>query len=139
MIGSMLKGKCPRCRKANIFCEPNPYVFNKMFLMPEHCDSCGLKFNKEPGFFYGSMYVGYGLSVAYLVAFYVAMVVLLQDFEVETYLLLSIISLLVLTPVIFKLSRSIWLSMFEKYDPKAIENWKEKTKGKEIDNPCIEA
>ena len=106
--------------------------------MPVHCDKCGLKFDKEPGFFYGAMYVGYGLSVAYLVSFYVAMWVLIREFEVETYLLLSIGTLIGLTPVIFRISRSVWLTMFEKYDSKAISKWETKSKGKNIDNPCIE-
>lgn len=134
----VLKGKCPKCKEGEIFCNSNPYNFNMMFLMPEHCHCCGLKFNKEPGFFYGSMYVGYGLSVAYLIAFYVAMFVLFRDFSIEAYLLFSIGSLVLLTPVIFRVSRSIWLFMFEKFDPTAIEKWQEKSKGKNIDNPCIE-
>lgn len=107
--------------------------------MPHHCSTCGLKFNKEPGFFYGAMYVGYGLSVAYLVSFYLAMFMLLQDFEVETYLLFAIGSLLVLTPVIFRLSRSIWITMFESYEPGVMDKWQKETEGRVIDNPCIEA
>ena len=138
MILSVVKGKCPRCRKSNIFCEPNPYVFNKMFLMPHHCECCGLRFNKEPGFFYGAMYVGYGLSVGYLVTFYLAMTLLIKDFEVETYFLFGIGSLLVLTPVVFKFSRSIWITMFESYDKEACLKWQTETKGEIIDNPCIE-
>ncbi|MFT4754673.1 MAG: hypothetical protein ACI9GM_001503 [Salibacteraceae bacterium] len=100
--------------------------------------SCGLKFSKELGFFYGAMYVGYGLSVGYLIAFYVAMVMLLDDFEVEIYFLLAIGSLLVLTPFIFRLSRPIGLFMFEKYDGNAIKSWKQKTKGKNIEKRSIE-
>ncbi|MGB1004441.1 MAG: DUF983 domain-containing protein [Salibacteraceae bacterium] len=119
---SVVKGKCPKCRKGNMFIDPNPYKFSKIFMMPENCECCGLKFNREPGFFYGSMYVGYGLSIAYLVAVYVAMVVLLNEFEIEAYLLLGIGSLVVLTPVIFRLSRSIWLFMFTKYDSQAGTN-----------------
>ena len=145
---AVLKCKCPKCRESHIFCDTNPYHLSKLFLMPEHCPTCGLKFNKEPGFFYGAMYVGYGISVAYLVAFYVAMLVpvsythltlvLLNDFEVETYLLSAIISLFLLTPVIFRVSRSIWLFMFEKFDATASKEWKALTKGKDIENPCIE-
>lgn len=105
--------------------------------MPDHCESCGLKFNLEPGFFYGAMYVGYGISVAYLTAVYIAMMIVTPDFEVVLYFILGIGSLLILTPVIFRLSRSIWLSMFVKYDPKAIEKWEIETSGEKRDNPCI--
>lgn len=125
---STIKCKCPRCREGNIFVDSNPYNFDKVFSMPENCPKCGLKFLREPGFFYGAMYVGYGLSVAYLVSFYVAMYVLLVEFSVEMYLLFAIGSLIVFTPVIFRLSRSIWLFMFTKYDPNAISNWEKKGK-----------
>jgi len=135
---AIITGKCPQCRESDIFCTSNPYQLKTLFLMPTHCDKCGLVFSKEPGFFYGAMYVGYGLSVGYLVSFYIAMMLLIPDFEVETYFLFGIGSLLLLTPVIFKVSRSIWLSLFVNYDSEAIERWEEKTKGKIIDNPCIE-
>lgn len=135
----IINGNCPRCHKAPIFCDKNPYNFKKMFLIHEHCDSCGLKFNREPGFFYGAMYVGYGLSVAYLTSFYVAMVVLFGEFELSSYFIFGIGSLFLLTPVVFRISRSIWISFFVKYDQESIQKWKESTQGKEkIPNPCID-
>ena len=133
---SVITGKCPQCRDADMFCENNPYKLKSLFLMKKYCDKCGLVFNKEPGFFFGSMYVGYGLSVGYLMTFYAVMIILVPDFEVETYFIFGIGSLLLLTPVIFKVSRSIWINMFVNYDPDAIEIW-EKT-GNKTDNPCIE-
>tara|TARA_R110002050_G_scaffold300793_1_gene472795 strand:+ start:1993 stop:2409 length:417 start_codon:yes stop_codon:yes gene_type:complete len=135
---AILTGKCPQCREADMFCTQNPYKLKSLFLMTEHCRKCGLKFNREPGFFYGAMYVGYGLSVGYLIAFYIAMMVLTPDFMVETYFVFGIGSLLFLTPVIFKVSRSIWIHLFVRFDSSAVAKWEEASKGKEIDNPCIE-
>jgi hypothetical protein len=105
--------------------------------MPEHCDRCGLKFNLEPGFFYGAMYIGYGISIAYLSTFYLLLLLILKDFEVELYFVLAIGSLLALTPIIFRLSRSIWLAIFVKYNRNAIKKWEEETGGVKRDNPCI--
>ena len=34
-------------------CDAKPYKLNTLFLMFERCSSCGLKFSKELGFFYG--------------------------------------------------------------------------------------
>ena len=135
---SIITNKCPRCRRSGIFCTNNPYDFKNLFLMPTHCDSCGLIFSKEPGFFYGSMYVGYGISIAYLTTIYVGMTIVLGEFELSTYFILAIGSLFSLTPVIFRFSRSVWLSLFEKYDAEAMVRWKKKMEGKEIDNPCID-
>jgi hypothetical protein len=39
--------------------------------MPDYCSVCGLKFNPEPGFYTGAMYVSYGLSVSlFIVTFF---------------------------------------------------------------------
>jgi hypothetical protein len=85
------------------------------------------------------MYVGYGLSVAYLTSFYVAMVVLFGEFELSSYFIFGIGSLFLFTPVVFRISRSIWISFFVKYDQESIQKWKESTQGKEkIPNPCID-
>ena len=135
---SILTGKCPQCKESNIFCVNNPYILKSLFLMPTFCGKCGLKFNREPGFFFGAMYVGYGLSIAYLIIFYAVMWVLIPGFEVETFFIFGIGSLLLLTPVIFKTSRSIWLSLFVKYDPDAMNKWQENMKTNKEENPCIE-
>lgn len=138
MIQAIIKCKCPRCREGDIFCNKNHYALKQIFLMPTRCRKCGSKIDKEPGFFYGAMYVGYGLSVAYLVSVYVAMLVLVGEFSIISYLLISIVSLVILTPVVFRLSRSIWLTMFDKYDPKAVEKFQIEKEGKEVDFPCKE-
>ena len=134
----ILIGKCPKCRESNIFCSTNPYKLKSIFLMPTFCNKCGLIFNREPGFFYGAMYVGYGLSVGYLITFYLAMILFLHDFAVETFFIFGIGTLLLLTPVIFRTSRSIWLTLFVKYDPNAIKEWEKNTVVDKTNNPCIE-
>ena len=115
---SIFKGKCPRCHQTDLFTNRNPYNFSTLFDMPEKCSHCGLKFMVEPGFYYGAMYVSYGVSIAYLVSVYVAMLVLYADFSATEYLVLSIASLIVLTPYFFRLSRLIWINMFIAFDSK---------------------
>ena len=43
--------------------------------MNDYCSSCGLKYKIEPSFFYGAMYVSYGLTVAIGVAAFVIIIV----------------------------------------------------------------
>lgn len=126
-INSIIDMSCPRCQESKLFTDSNPYNFNTLFDMPEHCPSCGLKFISEPGFFYGAMYVSYGVSVAHMISMYVALLVLYPSFSITFYLILGIGTLLLLTPYYFRLSRAIWINFFKKYDPKASEEWK-KTK-----------
>ena len=68
----------------------------------------------EPSFFYGAMYVNYGLTVAIAVtSFIIARVFigleLLQSF------LIVFVALLVFAPFGLRLSRSIWINMFINY------------------------
>lgn len=114
---SVFKGKCPRCQETDLFESKNPYNFSKIFDMPEKCSVCDQKFEVEPGFYYGAMYVSYGVSIAYLVSVFVAMAVLYPDFTTTEYLVIAITTLILLTPYFFRLSRAIWINLFVKYDP----------------------
>jgi|TARA_B110000114_G_scaffold987_1_gene938 hypothetical protein len=68
----------------------------------------------EPSFYYGAMYVNYGITVAisvltFLISSVVFKAELLQSFAA------IIVTLLVLTPVNLRLSRIIWINMFVSY------------------------
>ena len=60
---SIFNNKCPRCQEGNFFENNNPYNLKKVMKMNEHCPICDLKYQIEPSFFYGAMYVSYGLTV----------------------------------------------------------------------------
>ena len=95
--------------------------------MPITCPSCGQATELEVGFYYGTGYVSYALSVAFTVATFVAWKVLIgMTFDIDDnrifYWLATDIILLVLTqPLQMRLSRTLWLSWFVSYDA----NWKE--------------
>lgn len=88
--------------------------------MHEECSHCGLHYKIEPSFFYGAMYVSYGLGVAFSVAaFIIAKIFLETSLEVSFYAIIG--TLIAFMPVIMRLSRNIWINFFIKYR----ENWKE--------------
>lgn len=124
---SIIRCKCPRCKEGNLFCDSNPYHLKKIFEMPKQCSQCGLVFNSEPGFFYGSMYVGYGLSVVYFSAIYVIGMLLFPGFSLGAYFIFCIPTLILLTPLVFRLSRSVWISTFVSYDHFQLRNGKIKS------------
>lgn len=108
-LQALIKYKCPCCEEGDIYGEKKYFGFGKMH---EKCDLCGHVYEKEPGFFYGAMYVSYGLTVAEGVA-----VFLITQFFFENifnlYVLLFIGSaILILAPLNYKLSRVIWMYMF---------------------------
>ncbi len=90
-----------------------------MLKMPERCPECGQKMELEVGFYYGTGYVSYGLSVAIAVFNIVWYSVLVgfswQDNSVWWYLGITIVMLLLLQPLLMRISRVIYLYMFVKY------------------------
>jgi hypothetical protein len=122
MLYSILFLKCPRCHEAPLFQNPSAYKLSEMATMHKNCPHCQLKYETETGFFVGAMYVSYSLTVAFGVAFFVAYYVfsILFDFEFNAihYLILISSFLILFAPVMFRLSRSIWMNLFIKYNPK---------------------
>lgn len=112
---SIFKGTCPKCHEAKMFKNDNPYNLKTIFDMHEKCPNCGQKFTPEPGYYYGAMYVSYGLGVAFFVAVWVAVLVLAPN--LNPYLVVSIIAigLILLAPASFRFSRKIWINMFIHY------------------------
>lgn len=112
---SIIHQKCPHCHETDLFVHKNPYRIKGFFDMPKNCSVCGQKLELEPGFYYGAMYVSYAVCVAYLIAIYVAMLVLYPSFSLEFYLFFAIGTMVALTPVFFRLSRAIWINFFVSY------------------------
>ena len=111
---SILKLKCPRCHEGELFTFKNPYNFSKLAKMPDNCPVCNEKYWPEPGFYFGAMFVSYALTIALSVAVFVAMIVL-WDFDVVWYLSLNATAILLLFPVMFRLSRAVWFNFFVSY------------------------
>lgn len=112
---SIAKGKCPRCHEGDFYLTKNPYNLKKFDKMYQCCSVCSQSFEMETGFYYGAMYVSYGLSVALGIAVFIAQM-LLFDLSLEAYLTLITILLLVGMLPIFRISRLIWINLFVRYD-----------------------
>ncbi|WP_234737139.1 DUF983 domain-containing protein [Tellurirhabdus bombi] len=88
--------------------------------MHEHCPHCNLRFEIEPGYFWGAMYVSYMLSggLALLIGF-----TLFYGFnDPSSWIYLGIIcpALVLITPINFRISRIVWLHYVSgiSYDPR---------------------
>ncbi len=58
---NILQEKCPRCGQGHVFeKKSNPFKFP---VMKARCEVCNYKFDREPGYFLGAMYLSYGLAV----------------------------------------------------------------------------
>lgn len=109
--------KCPNCHKGNMFTNKSIFPLKKLQQMPEKC-SCGQKMEIEPGFYYGTGYVSYGLSIALsifnFILYYLIFGVSVQDNSLFYYLGANIAILILLMPIIIRYSRVIYLHMFVK-------------------------
>lgn len=114
---SVLKMKCPRCQEGNLFINTSPFPLGQMGKMPEKCSVCEQKFELEPSFYYGSMYVSYAYSVAIFVAVFIISKVFLGLGIWWTVGALAVV-LVLLSPWVFRLSRATWINLFVKYDSK---------------------
>ncbi|WP_417600049.1 DUF983 domain-containing protein [Owenweeksia hongkongensis] len=113
---SIFKYKCPRCHQGDVFKSKSSYNLPKMFDMHEQCSNCELRYEFEPGFFYGAMYVSYGLTVALGVATYVLMQMFFEA-SVAQIILVLVGVLIIGSPLVLRLSRIIWMNLFIKYEP----------------------
>jgi hypothetical protein len=112
---SVVFNKCPQCHHGRVLKYP-PYQINKLLDTEETCAHCQLKYEKEPGFFYGALYVSYALTSG---IFIVAYILQLTVFELPvTQFAIGMLSLLLLTfPLIARWSRVLWLNFFVPYNP----------------------
>ncbi len=59
---SVLRLKCPRCHKGDLFNNKNPYNLKDLDKMPDYCPDCGEDFQREVGFYYGAMMVSHATT-----------------------------------------------------------------------------
>jgi uncharacterized protein (DUF983 family) len=58
---AILKAKCPQCQSGKMF-KKSALKLNSFTEMFDTCSVCGLKYEVEPGFFWGAMYVSFGIT-----------------------------------------------------------------------------
>ena len=103
---SVIRQRCPRCRRGA--------VFHGLMSMHERCSVCDLKFEREPGYFYGAMYASYFLGLV-TTAYWLPL--LLLGYPPLVVIGLPAIQLILQIPLSFRYSRIIWLHVDHHFDP----------------------
>lgn len=114
---SIANGKCPKCHEGDFFRYSFTFHPSKVTKLHDNCPNCNLKYMMEPSFFYGAMYVNYGITVAISIAVFV-ITKLFLDFDLLQSFLSVIVALVVLAPINLRLSRILWINMFVNYKEK---------------------
>lgn len=112
---SIFTGACPKCHEESMYYNKNPYVITETLKIREKCSHCGTKYRLEPSFFFGSMYVSYGVGIAFAVAAFVISHLFLGS-SLLTAFIVIVITLVVFGPIIMRWSRTIWINLFIHYD-----------------------
>lgn len=103
--------KCPKCSKGKVFRKKgNPLLFI-MPRMNENCPVCNHKFEKEPGYFFGSMFVSYAIAVGEMIIFFFLVHLFIKSFG-TIIILISLLSIL-LSTFNFRMSRMVWIYMLD--------------------------
>ena len=122
---STLTCRCPRCRDGKLFQHPVSISFKKNMMMNKTCTICGQPSEIEVGFYYGTSYVSYGITVGLsllsLGLWALTIGLSTEDNRFFIWMGVNAVLLIVLQPWLMRLSRSFWISWFVKYDP----DWKE--------------
>lgn len=104
--------RCPRCGKGPLY--------RSFFRMHDTCDICGLKYERAPGYFLGSIYINYGITAMTMSFSYIFFHIVL-GYENRA-VLPPVIAFCLLFPVVFvRYARSYWLALDCYFDPEGFE------------------
>ena len=104
---------CPRCREGRIFQKP---LFRGWLTVNEHCAVCGLKFEREQGYFVGAMYVSYALSILPALSL-ILLFWRIVGLASASSLFAAAAAYLPSAPYMTRLSRVIWIHIDQRFDP----------------------
>lgn len=100
--------RCPACGQAAIF--------RGWFAMNKSCAPCGKWFQRDAGYFLGSIYFNYGVTGLLVTAIYFALFFADVLSNEQTLALLAVF--VIVFPVwFFRYSRALWMAVDEWFDP----------------------
>ena len=125
-IWAVLTNHCPHCREGKLFTKDNAYDFKDNLKMHENCPVCKQPTEIEVGFYYGTSYVSYLITVVLsgftFILWWIFIGLSVDDNRIFYWLGINTALVLLLQPLLMRFSRTLWLSWFVKYDP----DWNEK-------------
>lgn len=104
---------CPRCRIGKIF---RASIFRGFPGMYDRCPVCGLKFEREQGYFLGAMYISYGIALGMITAFSILLWGIMR-WPLEKNVVVAIVIFVPIAPIVSRLSRIAWIYFDRTVDP----------------------
>jgi uncharacterized protein (DUF983 family) len=108
-LAAVIAGRCPRCGGARIF--------RGRLAMHSACPACGLRFERESGYFTGAMYVSYILALPVMGLCVLAVYLLAPNLSFGASVVAAVVLFLPWVPALFRYSRIIWIHLDQTIDP----------------------
>jgi uncharacterized protein (DUF983 family) len=108
MLSAGLRLRCPRCHVGPLYRRP--------FSMHNYCLHCGLKFEREQGYFVGAIYINYAATVAIAVPGFFLLDAL-TNMTIHQQLAIWVPFAVVFPLLFFHHSRSLWLALDHLFNP----------------------
>jgi uncharacterized protein (DUF983 family) len=100
--------RCPSCGEERLF--------RGWFRLRSGCEKCGFSFEREPGFYLGSIYVNYGLTGLLVTAGYLTLY-FTEATSPDAALWICLAFCLLFPLWFFRYARSLWLGLDYYFDP----------------------
>jgi uncharacterized protein (DUF983 family) len=107
IVMTSLRQRCPRCGEGK--------VYRGFVSMHPVCPACGLRFEREPGYFTGAMYASYALGIVLTLPVWIPLLV--TGAPVWLIAGATALELLVLLPLLFRYSRVLWMQLDFAFNP----------------------
>ncbi|HVR78746.1 MAG TPA: DUF983 domain-containing protein [Acidimicrobiia bacterium] len=109
MLGRALRRRCPRC---------GGKAFSSFFHLDEHCDRCGLGFEREEGYWVGALIINTIVTFgSFLVLFAGGMILFWPDVPWGALMAVTIGVNAVLPVIFYPFSKTIWLALELSWHP----------------------
>jgi uncharacterized protein (DUF983 family) len=113
VLEGILHQLCPRCRNATIF---RASIFRGLPAMHQRCPACGLKFEREEGYFLGAMIIDYGLALV-IVSVLASMFWVFTRWGLMKTVIAALLLFLPTVPSLTRFGRVLWIYLDQLIDP----------------------
>src|SRR5580692_755950 len=113
-LEGIARQRCPRCREGAIYRCP---LWRGWLSTNERCPVCGLKFEREQGYFLGAMYVSYGLSIL-PVLLLVLLIWKATGWRYDVAIVAAFVVYLPCVPFVTRFARVVWMYIDQAIDPR---------------------
>lgn len=111
MVARALARRCPRCGASKLF--------RRWFRIVEHCPGCGLRFEREDGYWVGAIIVNTAVTEALFGVLFVAtLVATMPDVDWVPLLVVALVTNALFPFAFYPFSKTLWMAIDLHFHPR---------------------